>query len=469
MAEFKMPSLGADMDSGTLYEWFVKPGAIIKRGDVIASVETDKGVIDIECFEEGLVTALLVEPATRVPVGQVIALIGESGVQPAIKPTAPVVAVETAKPAPPVGLYEQVTPIPKPENLKISPAARRLAEQLGVDIRMIAGTGSGGVIHSDDVRLAASAMQRTDPLPMSKLAIEKPHITPIARRMVEQLHVDLEGVQGTGPHGAIGKADVTQALEAQKVRPPVEVEKQPPVVGHEQPAESPITPAPEKMDFAASMRRAIALAMAKSNREIPHYYLETRVDMSVPLAKLEIANAKRSLADRILPVVLLIKATALALVDVPELNGFWRDDHFEAAEAIHIGFAISLRQGGLVTPAIHDADEKTLDELMAAMRDLITRTRGGRLRSSELTDATITLTSLGDTGVEKVYGVIYPPQVALVGFGKIMEQPWTENGMLGIRPILTVTLAGDHRASDGRRGAQFLGALEKHLRELETT
>jgi pyruvate dehydrogenase E2 component (dihydrolipoamide acetyltransferase) len=183
---------------------------------------------------------------------------------------------------------------------------------------------------------------------------------------------------------------------------------------------------------------------------------------------LESENVKRSVAERILPVVLLIKATAKGLIEVPDLNGYWRDDHFEASESIHIGFAISLRQGGLVTPAIHDADDKSLDELMVAMRDLITRTRGGRLRSSELMDATITLTSLGDTGVEKVYGVIYPPQVALVGFGKIMDQPWAENGMLGIRPILTATLAGDHRASDGRRGAQFLSALEKFLQEPET-
>ncbi|MCA9875609.1 MAG: 2-oxo acid dehydrogenase subunit E2, partial [Anaerolineales bacterium] len=198
---------------------------------------------------------------------------------------------------------------------------------------------------------------------------------------------------------------------------------------------------------------------------IPHYYLETRLDMSRPLAWLEAENQKRPIRDRILPVVLLIKATAKALVDVPDLNGYWVDDTLRPSEAIHIGFAIALRQGGLVTPAIHHADLKSLEELMAAMSDLIMRTRAGRLRSSELTDATITLTNLGDMGVEKVYGVIYPPQVALVGFGKIMEQPWAVNGLLGVRPVLTVTLAGDHRASDGRRGGQFLDVLAKHLQE----
>ncbi|NJN83454.1 MAG: 2-oxo acid dehydrogenase subunit E2, partial [Caldilineaceae bacterium] len=213
------------------------------------------------------------------------------------------------------------------------------------------------------------------------------------------------------------------------------------------------------------MRRAIAAAMAKSNREIPHYYLETAIDMSHAMRWLEAENQKRSIKDRVLPVVLLIKGVAKALTQVPELNGYWLDDRLQTSEAIHIGFAIALRQGGLITPAIHHADLKDMDELMAAMRDLIMRTRSGRLRSSEMTDSTITLTSLGDMGVGTVYGVIYPPQVALVGFGKIADQPWIENGMIGIRPVVKATLAGDHRASDGRTGGQFLDALTKLLVE----
>jgi len=213
------------------------------------------------------------------------------------------------------------------------------------------------------------------------------------------------------------------------------------------------------------MRRAIAAAMTRSNREIPHYCLETRIDLSRALRWLEAENLKRSIKERILPVVLLLKAVARALGEVPDLNGYWIEDRFQAQEAINIGFAISLRQGGLITPALLSVDTKSLDEVMEAMRDLITRTRAGRLRSSEMTDATITVTSLGDLGVETVYGVIYPPQVALVGFGKITEQPWAESAMLGIRPVVCATLAGDHRATDGRRGAQFLDALNRFLQE----
>jgi pyruvate dehydrogenase E2 component (dihydrolipoamide acetyltransferase) len=225
---------------------------------------------------------------------------------------------------------------------------------------------------------------------------------------------------------------------------------------------------PDTAALQMGMRRAIAAAMARSKREIPHYYLETRLDMSQALRWLEAENQKRSIKERLLPAVVLLKAVARALGEVPELNGYWMDDRHQPQEAIHIGFAIALRQGGLIAPALHHVDLKSMDELMEAMRDLIMRARAGRLRSSEMTDATITVTNLGDLGVETVYGVIYPPQVALIGFGRIMEQPWAEQGMLGIRPVLTATLAADHRATDGRRGAQFLDALNRALQRVET-
>ncbi|MCB8983817.1 MAG: 2-oxo acid dehydrogenase subunit E2 [Ardenticatenaceae bacterium] len=416
MSEFVMPSLGTDMEAGTLYEWFVKPGDAVQRGDVIASVETAKGVIDIEIFEDGRIDQLLVEPGTEVPVGTPIAVVvGAEPVAAAAVPV-PVPAAAEAHPMDQKALVRPSKPEPahNGKRVRVSPVARKLAEELGVDLSQIVGTG---------------------------------------------------------PNGAISRADVEEfqrrgaaAPRVEETAPPSRVEQQPVV---EKPAEQPTKAAAQKgsTEFQAAMRRAIAAAMARSNREIPHYYLETRLDMGRPLAWLEAENQKRPIRDRILPVVLLIKATAKALVDVPDLNGYWVDDALRPSEAIHIGFAIALRQGGLVTPAIHHADLKSLEELMAAMSDLIMRTRAGRLRSSELTDATITLTNLGDMGVEKVYGVIYPPQVALVGFGKVMEQPWAVNGLLGVRPVLTVTLAGDHRASDGRRGGQFLDVLAKHLQE----
>jgi pyruvate dehydrogenase E2 component (dihydrolipoamide acetyltransferase) len=215
------------------------------------------------------------------------------------------------------------------------------------------------------------------------------------------------------------------------------------------------------------MRRAIAAAMSKANREIPHYYLQTRIDMSRALAWLEEENAKRPMEDRLLPAVMTLKAAAIALREVPELNGFWLEDQHRVSNDIHIGFAISMKGGGLVAPAIRDVDKQSLNQLMASLRDLIPRARAGRLRSSEMTDATITLTNLGDLGVEAVFGVIYPPQVALVGFGKAMPQPWAQDGMLGVHPVAVATLAADHRATDGHRGGQFLDALNRHLQTPE--
>jgi len=415
MADFCMPSLGADMKTGTLVEWHVKPGDRLQRGDIIADVETDKGIMEIEVFEDCIIDELLLKPDTEVPVGTVMAKI-HSEVTKEI-PKAEISTQEIVKekqPIEPTQLPAKTPVTPTPitadgKRLRVSPIARKLAAELGVDLAQVKGTGAEGAIQEKDVRDAATALTEKVEQPAIEQPIEKPSVE----------------------------------IPSSTAKPPSSAE------------------------FQAGMRRAIAAAMSRSNREIPHYYLETPIDMSHPLKWLEAENQKRSIKDRILPVVLLIKATAKALTAVPELNGYWIDDRLQVEESIHIGFAISLRQGGLVTPAIHHADLKSLDELMAAMRDLIERTRGGRLRSSELTDATITLTSLGDIGVEKVFGVIYPPQVALVGFGKITEQPWAEKGMLDVRSVMTATLAGDHRATDGIIGARFLQALNAQLQTPE--
>jgi pyruvate dehydrogenase E2 component (dihydrolipoamide acetyltransferase) len=386
VGEFKMPSLGADMLKGTLVVWNVKPGDRVKRGDIIAVVETEKGAFDTECYEEGVIERLLVESGSKVPVGTVLAIVRGEGAAPA--PAAPA-AAERA-----LATIVAPVPMPAPAHVKASPLARKIAAELGVD---------------------------------------------------------LTTVKGSGPGGAIERADVEQAAVAKRIELPAAA----------------AAPAEAQEKFQAGMRRAIAAAMARSNRDIPHYYLQTRIDMTRALRWLEAENAKRSIKDRLLPAVLTLKAVAVALKDVPELNGFWTNDQHQPSDAIHVGFAISLRKGGLVTPAIHETDRKTLDELMAAMRDVIERARSGHLRASEMSDPTITVTNLGDLGVESVFGVIYPPQVALVGFGRISEQPWADNGMLGVRPVLIASLAGDHRATDGHRGAQLLDALNRHLQSPE--
>lgn len=213
------------------------------------------------------------------------------------------------------------------------------------------------------------------------------------------------------------------------------------------------------------MRAAIGALMARSKREIPHYYLELPIDMSVPLEWLHEANLSRPVSDRLLPSVLLLSAVARAVTEMPEMNGFWVDGAFRPGAGVHLGVAISLRGGGLIAPALHDADQKSLDEIMAGVRDLVQRARTGRLRSSEMSDPTITVTNLGERGVDLVHGVIYPPQVALVGFGGVRERPWAVEGMLGVRPVVTATLAADHRAGDGHAGSRFLTLIDRQLQK----
>jgi pyruvate dehydrogenase E2 component (dihydrolipoamide acetyltransferase) len=392
MAEFRMPSLGADMAAGTLVEWRVQPGSTVKRGDVVAVVETDKGAIEIETFQAGTFERLLVEPGQKVPVGTVLALLNGPAAAAGQTPTAP-----TPAEGAPAALAPAPTAGSPPAPGSSAPGARR------------------------------------------------PRVSPLARRAAADLGVDVATVEGTGPAGAVTLADVERAA-----------------AGRTAAAAAVSVP-----DRHAAMRAAIAAVMSRSKREVPHYYLGQEIDLHRALGWLEDENARRPVARRLLPAALLLKATALAARDVPEMNGFWLDGALRPSAAVHLGVAISLRGGGLVAPAIHDADKLGLDDLMGALRDLVGRARAGKLRSSEVADPTITVTNLGDLGVSSVFAVIYPPQVAMVGFGKVTPRPWAVDGLIGVRPIVNASLAADHRASDGHRGGLFLAAIDRHLQEPE--
>ncbi len=207
--------------------------------------------------------------------------------------------------------------------------------------------------------------------------------------------------------------------------------------------------------------------MTRSKREIPHYYLEHQVDVTACEQWLAQKNATLPPDSRVLMGALAIKAVALAARRFPAFNGFYRDGKFEPSSAVHIGVAISIRGGGLTAPALHDADQLTLDELMSHMRDLVARTRAGRIRSSEIADPTITVSSLGERGVEAMYAIIYPPQVAIIGVGKAVARPWVVDGAIGPRSVITMTLSGDHRVTDGHAGALFLAEIGKLMQEPE--
>jgi pyruvate dehydrogenase E2 component (dihydrolipoyllysine-residue acetyltransferase) len=395
VVDFRMPSLGADMEAGTLVEWRVKSGDRVKRGDIVAVVETQKGAIEIEIFETGQIEQILVEVNSKVPVGSPLARI-RTELEAGIAPPAPV----AAPPAAPAATPSMPPPAPTP----------------------------------------------TRPRPLMPGAAQRVRISPAARRLAETRGVDVAALTGSGPAGAIVRADVERSLGA---APPPPEKKRP--IG---------------LDLDA-MRTAIAAAMARSKREIPHYYLEHHVDVTPCEQWLAHVNAARPPDRRLLMAALVVKSVALAARRFAAFNGFYREGSYQPAAAVHVGLAIAIRGGGLAAPALHDADQMALDEVMARMRDLVQRTRAGRIRSSEMTDATITLSSLGERGVEALYGIIYPPQVALVGFGKIAARPWLVDGAIGPRSVVTVTLAADHRVSDGHAGALFLAEIGKLMQEPE--
>lgn len=216
------------------------------------------------------------------------------------------------------------------------------------------------------------------------------------------------------------------------------------------------------------MRQAIAAAMSRSKREIPHYYLSSTIDFFAAQSWLDAWNAVHAPIDRMLPAALLLKSIATALAKVPQLNGFYENNQCRLSPDIHIGWAVALRGGGLVAPAIHNADRLAMPTLMVALRDLVQRARSGGLRSSELTDPTITVTSLGERGAESVWGVIYPPQLAIVGFGRVVQRPWVVQEGIVTRPVVNVSLAADHRASDGHLGGQLLRAIDTALQYPES-
>jgi len=377
MIEFKLPSLGADMEEGKLLEWKAKPGDKVKRGDVVAVVDTSKAAVEVEIWEDGTMREQLVQPGETVPVGTTLALLLAPGED----------AATAVRP--------KLAPLPPVAPAAAAPSARR-------------------------------------------------RISPAARKHAEDLGVDLEKVQGSGPQAAVTVEDV-ERMKVPANEQKEEIEKA----------------------RALNMRSAIAAAMGRSKREIPHYYLSETVPMLRASEWLAQENAKRPITGRLLMAVLQLKAVALALGRFPDLNGFFRDGAHVPSAAAHVGVAISLRQGGLVAPAIHDVQAKSLDELMRSLSDLVKRARAGSLRSSEMSDPTVTVTNLGEGGVESVFAIIYPPQVAIIGFGTIAERPWAQAGELRVVPTVVASLAADHRVSDGYRGALFLAEIARLLQEPE--
>ena len=398
--EYRMPALGADMESGTIVQWNVQPGSRVKRGDVVAVVETDKGAIDVEIFEDGVVVEIVVSPGTKVPVGTVLAMIDAEGTARAPAPPAAPARAQEGRgegPAPAPAPGREQAPAAPAKRVRVSPAARIRARELGLDVGAVTVSGPDGAVTRDDVERAAGATPQSARSPAGPAAEGTSQASP--------------GQPAAGARGA--------------------------------------------------MREAIAAAMSRSKREIPHYYLSLTADVTHAHEWLARHNAAVPVTERLIFAALLVKAVALACRQERGFSGFFRDGRYEEAPAVHVGVAVAIRGGGLVAPALLDAAAKPLGTLMQEFRELVARARAGRLRASELAAPTIILTSLGDSAVESVFPIIQPPQVAIVGAGAVTARPWVVDGQLAIRQLCTLSLGADHRVTDGRLGAQFLAAVAR--------
>lgn len=375
MIELRMPSFGADMDAARFVQWQVKPGQMLKRGDVVAVVETQKGAIDVELWHDGTMARLIAQPDQEIPVGEMLAVLADEGEDWQALAAAP---LQTSNAAP--------AESPASPAVRVSPAARQRAKALGVDIEALAARAGNRVVTLADVEMAASAAP-----------------------------------------GATDK--------------------------------------PARSD---AMRSAIGAAMARSWREIPHYHVGCDIVVEASLRSLEAFNRERPVNERVLFAAVLLRAVAQAVADTPTLNGRFEGDRFQPAGAVHLGVVTALRGGGLVVPTVHDAHRLSLPGFMAALRAVLERARAGQLRSSDLADSTLSVSHLGDLGAESVLGVIYPPQVALVGLGRVALRPAVVDGQVVAARTVRATLTGDHRVSDGLVGSRFLAALTARLSQLET-
>lgn len=461
-----MPSLGADMDRGTLLEWKVAVGDTVAKGDIVAVVDTEKSDIEVETFHAGVIAELLVEEGTEVEVGTPLAVIddGAGAAEPASGPAPederePEAEAEPDLPVPPTPEARSDEAHPAVVH---SPIVRHLAEERGIDLSAIRGTGPGGAVTRRDL----DAVTPVAPPPAG--TADRPddgsrlRSSPLARRRADELGIDLGSISGTGPDGAITVADVEAHAGELPSAPAVPIPSAAPV---------PVAPEPPRRatddtgDRTATVRAATGRLMARSKREVPHYYLSTTIDLHDALDWLERINRDRPVTERILPAALLLRAVVVALAEQPRLNGWWIDDELRPAESVDLGVGVALRGGGLIAPVIPAAETLGLVDTMDALRGLVGRARSGRLKGTDLGEASVTVTNLGDQGVESVYGVIAPPQVAVVGFGAVSERPWAVDGMLTVRRVVTATLSADHRATDGHEGARFLTALDHLLHE----
>lgn len=412
MKTLTMPSFGSDMAKGTLAQWHVKVGDTVSKGDIVATIETMKGLIDMEVFDDGVIHSLSAAEGEELNIGAPIAqlrLLSESDISASSAEKRSVDTVQNTK-----------------TNINAMSKDKALSSEREVNTK-----------NQREMALSQqSEITKTD----------KPLvISPAARKRAEELGVKWRQLNhGRGPEGAIILKDIDDAFNMRI----------------ESPVKSKSTP-------ADMMRQAIAANVSRSKREIPHYYLQLDVVLDKALDCLNIHNADLPPSQRILVNAMIYCAIARALDDFPAFNGFYTDGQYQPSETVHLGHAISLRTGGIMIAAIPDAQSLGAIKLMDKLRDQVTRAREGGLRMSEVTEASVTISSIGDRGADSMQSIIFPPQVAIFGLGRPRKRPWIIDDAVVAATVVTISLAADHRVSDGHSGARLLNKMNKLLQTPE--
>jgi pyruvate dehydrogenase E2 component (dihydrolipoamide acetyltransferase) len=491
--EIVMPQMGAEMEEGTLIRWLKKPGEYVRRGEIVAEIETDKATVDLESFEEGYFLGGVVPEGTKVPVGTVIGYLGAQGEPlpgapaaapppaapaptPAEAPPSPAAARPAAEAAPVQAAAEAPAPPPRaapvpPPPPPVAPPEREAPAPPAPAVREPA-------IAADGRAAAARTPTMTPPPPGARL-----RVSPVARSIAEELGIDLRQVRGSGPDGRIMRRDVEEYARAHGLLPgapvPTAVPPAPPPPPAAAPPPAAVPPAPEAampapappaaapaVEPLSRMRQAIARRMAAAKREIPHYYITVTVDMTAALAFRRQVNAALPEDAQLTVTDLLVKACALALERHPRFNMAYTEEGLRRREAINIGIAVAL-EDGLVAPAVLNCQGKSLGALAREAHDLVQRARGGRLRPAELSEGTFTISNLGMYGVETLIAIIQPDQSAILGVGAVEPRPVVRDGQVVVREMMTLALSADHRVTDGAEGARFLAEIKDLLEHPE--
>ena len=432
--EVLLPQWGMEMAEGTIVKWLKNEGDPIQEGEPLVAIETAKVETDLESIATGVLTYILVPEGATVPIRTLLAVIGEPGED----------GPRPASSSPPVssrGAASPVTPAPisagqEGARVQVVPAARRLAQQNGINLATIQGSGPGGrVLIADVERAIASPPWSASPAPARGVA-DRVQVVPAARRLARQNGIDLATVPGSGPGGRILIADVEQAIAS----PPQADAETVPLTG---------------------MRRAIASRMVQSLQTMAQVTLTTEADLTSAMT-LRAGLARQW--DGLSPLAMVIKATARALRDHPRLNAVQGEDQYQVMPSIDIGIAVSLEEG-LITPVLRGADGKGLEQIAAESRELSSMVREGRARPEGVTGGTFTITNLGAQGVDGFTPIINPPQVAILGVGRVVEKPVIHDGEIVKGWTAYLSLTFDHRIVDGSPAAEFLETSRCYLED----